>query len=70
MKDNQYLELLKEVTNRVLTKHGWNWNSGINEEMEYAKKILLSSGHDLDDIKDFNEEVNRKVSDYLSGLSI
>lgn len=65
MKDDQYYELLKEVTNRILTK-----NIGIAEEMESVKNILLSSGHDLNDVKDFKEELNKSVSDYFSGLSI
>lgn len=65
MKDDQYYELLKEVTNRILTK-----NTGITEEMESVKNILLSSGHDLNDVKDFKEELNKNVSDYFSGLSI
>ncbi|NJC95936.1 MAG: hypothetical protein C3F07_08885 [Anaerolineales bacterium] len=64
MKDDHYYDLLKEVTDRLLTK-----NTNITEEMEGVKNILLSSGHDLDDVKNFKEELNKNIADFFSGLA-
>lgn len=65
MKDEKYYELLKEVTNRLLSQP---WEMQTENELENAKKILLSSGHDLDDLNDFKQELNKNIADYFSGF--
>ena len=77
-KDDKYYELLEKVTNRVVSN--WSWEdlsdlgnkmkNNVKNEMKSAKNILLSSGHDLEDVNDFYDEVNRKVSAWISNFSL
>lgn len=66
MKDNKYYKLLKEVTDRILSP-GISGLGKTDEEMEKAKEILLSSGHDLDDVENFKSEVHQKISEHFAG---
>jgi uncharacterized iron-regulated protein len=70
MKDELYYKLLEEIQTRVLSTFSETYNSTdkkIIEEMEKAKDILVSSGHDLQDVNEFNSTINSAIANYFAG---
>jgi hypothetical protein len=69
MKDEQYSRLLREVESRVLSALGGSQDSTekIKMEMERARDILISSGHDLEVVDNFNAKINSVIANYFVG---
>jgi hypothetical protein len=67
MKDDAYYKLLEEVKSRIFSNAESIWDlptfNQLEPEMNRAKEILISSGHDLKDVREFASEVQAYLND-------
>ena len=66
MKDEIYYNLLNEVKARISSSIVNPWDTSLETEMNRVKDILISSGHDLKDMKEFTAEIQSYIYDGLS----